>query len=468
MSTTETPNESLSATTKTSEATNIEQISNVVKAEFQVDSVFVEHGIPMFYVQLQQDSKQAFLRLIKNLAPLNLMPVLRRQDDKIVLSIVTKPQKKPSKPIINILLFLATLATTFATGYYLSLELVEKGFMSSPFIGAIMFSAALLAVLGAHEMGHTIAARKHGIEATPPYFIPGPPPIGGLLGIGTFGAVIIQKDVPPNKDALFDMGASGPIIGFIITIFVTLIGLALSPATYMLPKGPFLPLPLLFIPIEHLVVFLGVKWEGNVILLHPIAFAGFIGMIVTMLNLLPTGTLDGGHVAKCLSGDRARIVLTVFSIVFLVALGYWPMAFLVLFLSMYKHPGPLEDVSKLSLGRKLVVVALIVIFAVCGITVSTPVYTLKIEAVKSNGDNLVGVPFCLYYAEGKCYSNQTPYTFDYLAAGNYMVSLNLTVTIGGKRYQFDRWEMGKLNGTEPVIPVKLSSNILLRAFYHEK
>lgn len=462
MSTPETTNESPPTTTQTSEVANMEQISNIVRAEFQVDSVSVEHGIPMFYVQLQQNSKQAFLKLVKNLAPLNLMPILRRQNDRTVLSIITKPQRKPSNPIIHIILFLATLATTFVTGYFLSLELVKNGFMSSPFIGATMFSAALMTVLGAHEMGHTIAARKHGIEATPPYFIPGPPPIGNFFGIGTFGALIIQKDVPPNKDALFDVGASGPIIGFIITIFVTLVGLALSPAIYMLPKGPFLPMPILFIPIQHLVAFLGVKWEGNVILLHPIAFAGFIGMIVTMLNLLPTGTLDGGHVAKCLSGDRARIVLTAFSIAFLVFLGYWPMAFLVLILSMYKHPGPLEDVSKLSLSRKLLVAALIVIFVVCGITVSTPVYKFKIES------NLDKVPFRIYYAENMYYSNQTPYVFDNLAAGEYTISFNSSVAVSGKYYYFDRWEMGQLSGTDHDIQVKLNSDIVLRVFYYEK
>jgi len=457
MSTSETPNE----TSPISETANLEQISNMVKAEFQVDSFFMEHGIPTFYVQLQQNSKQAFLRLIKNLAPLNLMPVLRKQDDKNVLNIIAKPPRNPSKPAINIILFLATLATTFITGYVLSLELVKRGFMSTPFVGAIMFSVALMAILGAHEMGHTIAARKHGVEATAPYFIPGPPPMGQFLGIGTFGAVIIQKDVPPNKDALFDVGASGPIIGFIITIFVTLIGLALSPATYMLPEGPFLPLPLLFIPIEHLVAFLGVKWEGNVILLHPLAFAGFIGMIVTMLNLLPTGMLDGGHVAKCLTGDKARVVLTVFSIVFLVFLGYWPMALFVLFLSMYKHPGPLEDVSKLSLSRKLLVVALVAIFAVCGITVSTPVHSLKIES------NVPEVPFSIYYAEGRCYSNRTPYSFNYLAAGKYVISFNSSVTVDGKRYYYAKWEIGKLNGTQLDVPIDLNSDVVLRVFYYE-
>jgi membrane-associated protease RseP (regulator of RpoE activity) len=99
--------------------------------------------------------------------------------------------------------------------------------------------------------------------------------------------------------------------------------------------------------------------------LHPVAFAGWVGMVVTMLNLLPAAMLDGGHVARSLVGEKTRSILTFLSILLLILVGFWPMAFFVLFISMYKHPGPLDDVSSLSASRKLLTIVLIVIFVLC-------------------------------------------------------------------------------------------------------
>ncbi len=109
---------------------------------------------------------------------------------------------KSSNILINWILLFATMATTFVTGYMISPEGIN------PLFGGATFTIAMLAVLGTHEMGHKITANKNGIDATFPYFIPGPPPLG------TFGAVIMQKSLPPNRDALFDVGADGPIFGF--------------------------------------------------------------------------------------------------------------------------------------------------------------------------------------------------------------------------------------------------------------
>jgi membrane-associated protease RseP (regulator of RpoE activity) len=340
--------------------TDFERITTIVSAEFQVEEALIEHNIPTYYLKQPQETKQAFLRLLKKLETMNFIATLRRLDRRIVLKVIPKPSVNRSNVLINWILFFATIGTAFLTGYLLSLGMIN------PITGGAAFTIAIMAILGLHEMGHKLTANKHGIDATPPYFIPGPPPIGGFFGVGTFGAVIMQKSLPPNKDALFDVGASGPIVSFILATIATVISLPFS--TYsMIPIGSAtLPVPLL---IQLVAPYLlpsppiASPRPGYelVINLHPVAIAGWVGMFVTMLNLVPAAMLDGGHVSRSVLGEKARYVLTVLSIVYLVIVSL-PMAIFVLFLSMYKHPGPLDDVSSLSTKRKLLAIVLVIIF----------------------------------------------------------------------------------------------------------
>jgi len=344
------------------QVTQYQQIHNLVQAEFTLEEGFIEHDIPTFYVTLQPNSKQAFLRLYKQLDQMGLVPFFRKRDDKHMLQIVPKPSVKPSRKTTNIVLLLATIATLSISGYLLSLGWIQQ----DPLIGAVMFTTAMMTILGAHEMAHKLAANKHSVEATYPYFIPGVPPLG------TFGAVIQQKSLAPNRDALFDLGMSGPVIGFIVTVFVTIVGVQLStliPEAETPANATYIQVPLLFEFIARIFPPIG---RGTTILLHPVAYAGYIGMMVTMLNLLPTGMLDGGHVARVLLGDKARTVLSYIAILALLLIGAWLMAILVLFMSGYPHPGSLDDVSQLSMSRKLVAIALIAIFV---LTIA-PLYTL--------------------------------------------------------------------------------------------
>jgi membrane-associated protease RseP (regulator of RpoE activity) len=329
----------------------------------------MEYNIPTYYLKQPQETKQAFLKLVKSLDAMNLIPFLRKQDTRIVLKVVPKPPVKKSNVLINWILFFATIGTTFLTGYMLSTGIVElAGFVLNPWLGGIAFTVSIMAVLGFHEMGHKFSADKKGIEATPPYFIPGPPPIFGIFGIGTFGAVIMQKSLPPNKDSLFDIGSNGPIVGFVIATVVTTIGLTLSiPAPESESIGA-LPPTFLFAMLLRFLYGFGLMpqvSEGQVLLVHPVALAGWVGMLVTMLNLLPAAMLDGGHVARSLVGERMRSVLTFLSVLLLIVEGFWPMAFFVVFISMSRHPGPLDDVSSLSTSRKLFTLVLIAIFALC-------------------------------------------------------------------------------------------------------
>jgi membrane-associated protease RseP (regulator of RpoE activity) len=342
---------------------DFEKLTTLVSAEFQIEEALMEHDLPTYYLKQPQETKQPFLRLLKNLEAMNLIALLRRKNERIFLKIVPKPPVKSSNILINWILFFATIATTFVTGYMLSRGLVEEGAMSNPFVGGATFTIAIMAVLGMHEMGHKLTADKKGIEATPPYFIPGPPPVLGIFGIGTFGAVIMQKSLPPNKDALFDVGANGPIVGFILSVIVSIVGLLYSPRFPIPPEGiNGLPAPLIF---EIFAIFVVNLPTDYYILLHPVATAGWVGMVVTMLNLLPAAMLDGGHVARSLVGEKTRSILTFMSILLLIISGFWPMAIFVLFISMRKHPGPLDDVSSLSTNRKLLTIGLIAIFVLC-------------------------------------------------------------------------------------------------------
>ena len=437
---------------------DFERLTSIVSSEFQIEEALIEHNIPTYYLKQSQETKKTFVRLLENLRTIGLIALLRKKDGKVVLRVVPGPTTKPSNVLINWLLFFATIGTTFLTGYLLTEYLLPRGVID-PLIGGATFTIAIMAALGLHETGHMIAASQHKVKVTAPYFIPGPPPIGPLFGVGTFGAVILQKQLPPNRDALFDIGVSGPILGFIVTVLVTFVGVALSPARYMFPEGPFMSLPILFDPIGKALAFFGLSKQGNVISLHPVAFAGYVGMIVTMLNLLPTGMLDGGHIAKCIVGDKFRMLLTILSVVLLAFLGYYPMAVLVLFLSMYRHPGPLDDVSKLSKTRKLLVPALIVIFLLCGIPGGTPVHKLEIQS------NVTGVPFSIYYTENMCYNNQTPWLSEALAEGSYVVCLNSTVVIDSSVYIFAHWENGDTNRNRTIT---LTSDVTINAIYTQQ
>ncbi|HEX9262563.1 MAG TPA: site-2 protease family protein [Candidatus Bathyarchaeia archaeon] len=332
---------------------DFEKITLLVTSEFQIEESIIEQDMPTYYLKWPQETKQAFLRLLRKLEKINMVAFLRKANKRVVLKVVGKPLVKPSNPWTYWILFLATIATTFVTGYFLLPP--EAGL--DPFVSGAIFSASIMTVLGLHEMGHKLTANKNKVEATSPYFVPGPPPLG------TLGAVIVQKSLPPNRDALFDIGSNGPIAGFVVALIFSAIGIALS-IPGELPPGEFLE-PLSWIPMiegmSSLNLIPQIVFPNNGLYLHPVAYAGWAGMIVTMLNLLPAAMLDGGHVAKSLVPDRYRYILTIVSVVTLVLVGreFWIFALIVVFMSSFKHPGPLDDVSGLSRNRKLVTIGLL-------------------------------------------------------------------------------------------------------------
>ena len=329
-----------------------EQIQVMVDSEFDVEESFVDHDIPTFYIRYKETSKKAFLRLVQQLEPLEVIPFLRKENKTFVLRIVAKPPVKPNRNIINVVLFFATLGTVFLSGYILS---------DSNIVGALLFTGAIMAILGSHEMGHKLLADKHDVDATYPYFIPSPPP---PLGIGTFGAVIRQKAIPPNRDALFDIGFTGPITGFLIAVIVMILGMQLpfqvvqDPTVIGTELGGVYPLMYRFI----IFLFPPSAPAGVTLTPNPIVFAGWVGMVVTMLNLVPSGMFDGGHVARSLMGDRAHQIISYAGIMLLALIGWWTMAVLALFFSAAKYPGPLDDVSEITTRRKIGAIVLLAVF----------------------------------------------------------------------------------------------------------
>src|SRR4030066_175824 len=294
---TETPNEK--SEMSAFQQTDFERITKIVTAEFQVEDALMEYGTPTYYLKWPQETKQAFLRLLRKLEEMKLIAFLRKADGRVVLKVAQKPPVKASNPTIYWVLFLATVLTTFLAGYYfLPPEVIN------PFISGVVFSASILTVLGLHEMGHKLTANKKKVEATSPYFIPGPPPLG------TLGAVIMQKSLPPNRDSLFDIGANGPLAGFVVAFVFSVVGLMLLTPITMAPDSGTIP----FMPASWIYVLLPALNNLNLIppltgtnsgyALHPIAWAGWAGMVVTMLNLLPAARLDGGNVARWLVPDK--------------------------------------------------------------------------------------------------------------------------------------------------------------------
>lgn len=219
-------------------------------------------------------------------------------------------------PWLNLLLFMITIFTTLLAG---ALHQGTDVFRNpSHLVRGIPFSFTLMAILLTHEMGHYLASRYHRVTATLPYFIPAP------SIIGTFGAFIRMTSPIMNKRALLDIGAAGPIAGFIVAIAAVAVGLKFSPVIETPALGGLkLGSPLIFTLISDLM--LGPIPENADVLLHPIAFAGWIGLFVTALNLIPIGQLDGGHIVYAVFGHRHRTVsLAMIPILVLFGLYGWP------------------------------------------------------------------------------------------------------------------------------------------------
>ncbi len=263
------------------------------------------------------------------------------------------PLEPPRKPrfLVNIVLFLATMATTILAGAML--EGVNPLESPGRVLRGIPFSFSLMGILLAHELGHYFMAKRHGLNVTLPYFIPAPPFI-----IGTFGAIIKIRSPVRDRRMLLDIGATGPLVGVLFSIPVLILGLELSEVKMIQGEGAIhFGSSLVLSLISWLVV--GPLPEGYDIMIHPVGLAGWFGLLVTSFNLIPIGQLDGGHVAYALFGKwQNRLSPFGFFILFGLGIFAWPgwlvWALLLLFIWGLRHPAPLEEWVTLDRKRRII------------------------------------------------------------------------------------------------------------------
>jgi len=359
----------------------LDTIRSIVSTQFQVRDAFLDpNGVPTFLVDADA-TKDKFMHLVEQLRPEGLIAAIRGTADTLTIKVFQKPQVKQSRRTINLGLFLATVVSVTVAGYFLWTgglgpqtlqaqynEIILPG--ASPYLEAGVFAAGLLAIIGLHEFGHKAATVVHGLDASFPYFIPGPPPIG------TFGALISLKGPPTNRDQLFDLGLSGPVVGFIVTMVVgtisMLFGPALSPAklsqlttwdstcsTYLQVTSCFSNVsfpaqPLILVLLSNLTGFI----NPNVIYDQQLFFAAQIGALLTFLNIVPAWQLDGGHISRAVFGPGGHRIATVIGLGLLLISGFWAFAILVLVMMSFTRRGfagvePLDDVSPVSNSRKI-------------------------------------------------------------------------------------------------------------------
>ncbi|TKJ26499.1 MAG: metalloprotease [Hadesarchaea archaeon B3_Hades] len=300
------------------------------------------------------NSKQSFRSLLDDAKQKGYLPVMRGREGELRLIMMRYPRVSRGKIAVNLLLLGATFLTTFVAGYYWIFD--------GKTLYAALFSGTIMLMLGTHELGHKIAAWRNGVESTLPYFIPAP------TMLGTLGAVIRIKSPIPTKEALVEMGASGPLFGFLVALPLTAVGLMLSKPEissggYALPFFPAIFVMLQLLTFGHVPASMTI---------NPLAFAGWVMLLVTMFNLLPAGQLDGGHVARGLMSRERHYGLTRtlgFSLIlfglFVPQLPLWIFGFLILLLFRGYHTGALDDVSKLSKRQKSLAAATFIVFLLC-------------------------------------------------------------------------------------------------------
>src|SRR5438046_2212747 len=218
---------------------SLETVKSIVASQFQVKDAFLDtYGIPTILVAAEP-TREKFKNIVEQLRAQGLLGALRGTGDILTIKIFQKPRVRPSRKKINLWMFLITIVTLMYAGYFVwsgSLfgitssnplidqlnDIVSPG--SNAYVEAAIFAIGLLAIIGLHEFGHKAATNYHGMNASFPYFIPGPPPIG------TFGALISLKSPPANRDQLFDLGLSGPVVGFVVTIIIGAVSMLFGPA----------------------------------------------------------------------------------------------------------------------------------------------------------------------------------------------------------------------------------------------
>lgn len=358
-----------------------------------------------FRGRLVGSSDQAFDLLEPAFERMGMTLLFREESQQhVILGVDGLVRPGPSDSRINIALFVITFLSVIYTGVVFANVSTYSATVPQPnlsttqgvisfILGGLPFGLALMAILLAHEFGHYLAARHHKTSVTLPYFLPLPPPLSPL---GTLGAFIRLKSLPKNRKHLLDIGLAGPLAGFVVAVPILLVGVYLSKvmplpagpssagqmmmegnsllylaAKYVI-KGQLLPAPVSFGGLAPVMYWLRyffsgspIPYGGQDIIIHPLAWAGWAGLLVTALNLLPAGQLDGGHLVYVLFGRKVSLAWPII-VVALVGMGFiwsgwWIWAALVFFLGR-THAEPLDEITPLDPGRRLLALLGLAIF----------------------------------------------------------------------------------------------------------
>jgi membrane-associated protease RseP (regulator of RpoE activity) len=391
-----------------------EILNNLVAKIFRIESVTLgdtKRGFVSRYRGhlLETDSAAAYDQLATSLLAYDLLPLFQIEKGEETIIIVPRPsQIKPTNASKNLIFFLITLLSVLFTGAVFESALPENAALSLVLKDALLhlgrgfpFALSLLSILLAHEFGHYLMGRHHKTKLSLPFFLPLPYPFSIL---GTLGAFIQMKERPKNKRILFDIGLAGPVAGLIVAVPVLLYGLSLSELTvlsgtgmlegnsllYLLSKyavfGKWLPEPTNYQGLSPLLYWIRYFFTGTPsplggldVQVHNIAWAGWAGLLVTSMNLIPLGTLDGGHILYAAVGKKAdKIAPYLFTALFLLGFaweGWWLWA-IMLYLLGRKHAEPLDQITELDPKRRKLAILALILFLLVFIPVPLVIYGL--------------------------------------------------------------------------------------------
>ena len=282
------------------------------------------------------------------------------------------------RPLVHLGLLLTTILTTMIAGseHYAGFRYdFTTEWTSYSLLYGASYSATILAILGTHELGHYFACRYYRVDASLPYFIPAP-----LFLTGTLGAVIRIRQRIPGKRMLFDIGAAGPIAGFVVAVPALFLGLWLSRVVPLPDAATQLPENLISIEFGEPLLYQFAEWliwggtpDGYTLNWHPVATAAWLGLLVTAINLFPVSQLDGGHIAYAVLGSRSTFVTlaalgAVIGMAAFVSISWIVWAILILIMVVYlgpRHPRTVDDHVPLDRRRRIVAAGTVAIFVLC-------------------------------------------------------------------------------------------------------
>jgi membrane-associated protease RseP (regulator of RpoE activity) len=413
----------------------IENVKGMVAKHFPVYETRVGPQVVSFLCHIEPKTLHtSFDAMRVEMLQAGYIPLLRKEGGEFIIHVQRKPAARFRGTQVNAALLVITILTTMIAGmlHWASYDNVDMFTASAVLNGTVFFAFPLLLILGTHEMGHYLMARKHKVAASLPFFIPSIPPLG------TFGAVISMREPIPDKRALLDIGLSGPLAGLAITIPLAVLGLWLTNegarTISIAEQGGAI---LISFPLLYEILGLFFPIEAGVAL-HPLAFASWVGFFVTALNLLPAGQFDGGHVARALLGENARYVsYGVIAILFMFSFFYvgWAIIAILLMFIGLRHPPPLNDFTSLDLKRRFMggftVLVFLLTFVLVPMQEIPAEYGFEFRDLSEQEEEIMRADVnmsemgCVVVTNG----TECPYEFVVNNTGNMNLNLTLRATI---------------------------------------